>query len=196
MLGAAGRFEESIDQARQAQALDPVSPIIVSGVSWAHHLARRFDLEVETARAALALEPDFMIARYRLAEGLLHQGQMDAAIAEFEKALALSDGSPDLLAQLAYARGRAGHRRKALDLLRTLTDLSKTRTRYVSPYARALVHTGLGDRDQAFAWLERALAEPSWGVAFLRVEADVDPLRSDPRFAELVARAEFRQSRE
>jgi TolB-like protein/Tfp pilus assembly protein PilF len=189
MLGAAGRFEESIDQARQAQTLDPVSPIIVSGVSWAHHLARRFDQEVETARAALALEPDFMMARYRLAEGLLHKGRMEAAVAEFEKALSLSAGSPDLLAQLAYARGRAGQRRQALDLLRTLTDLSKTRTRYVSPYAIALVHTGLGDRDQAFAWLERALTEGAWGVAFLQVEADVDPLRSDPRYAELIARA-------
>jgi tetratricopeptide (TPR) repeat protein len=161
----------------------------LSGVSWAHHLARRFDQEVETARAALALEPNFMIARYRLAERLLHQGHMEAAVAEFEKALALSDRSPDLLAQLAYGRARAGHRREARDLLRTLTDLSKTGTRYVSPYAMALVHTGLRDHDQAFVSLERAFAERAWGVAFLQVEADVDPLRSDPRFAGLVARA-------
>jgi len=188
MLGAAGRFDEAIDQAQQAQALDPVSPIIVSGVSWAHHLAKRFDREVDTARAALALEPDFMIARYRLAEGLLHQGQMDAAVAEFEKALSLSDGSPDLMAQLAFAQARAGQPAKAQKLLRTLTDLSAKGTRYVSPYALALVHTGLGDRDQAFSWLERAIDERAWGAAFLKVEADVDSLRSDPRFDVLLSR--------
>ena len=187
MLGAAGRPNEAIDQARQAQALDPVSPIIVSGVSWAHHLAKRFDDEVETARAALALEPDFMIARYRLAEGLLHQGQMDAALPEFEKALSLSGGSPDLLAQLAYAEARAGHRARARNLLRSLTDLS-AKGRYVSAYAVALVHTGLGDRDQAFVWLQRAIDERAWGAAFLAVEADVDSLRSDPRFNALLAR--------
>ena len=187
MLAAVGRFDESIDQARRAQTLEPVSPIIVSGKAWMYHLARRFDDEISTAREALTLEPNFMMARYRLGEGLLHAGQTAAAMPEFEAARQLSDGSPDLDAALAYAQGRAGQHAQAR---RALAAMIETRRggRYVSAYAIALVYAALGDRDNAIASLERAIEERAWGSAYLAVEADLDPLRSDDRFAALVAR--------
>ena len=156
-LASVRRFDESIDQARQGAALDPVSPIITSGVAWMYHLARRFDEEVESAKAALALEPNFMMARYRLGAGYLHLGRLDDALAEWKKAQVLSQDSADLLAAVAYAHARTGHRREALAELRTLMELSASGKRYVSPYALALVHVGLGNRDEAFSWLARAV---------------------------------------
>jgi TolB-like protein/Tfp pilus assembly protein PilF len=188
-LAASGRFDEAIDQARQGAALDPVSPIVTTGVAWMHHLARRFDLEIDTAREALALDPNFMMARYRLGEGYLHQGRYDAALVELEKARVLSGGSTDLLSVVGYAHGRAGHRREALAALRAIDDLAASGRQYVSPYALALMHTGLGNRDEAIAWLGRALDQHAWGAVLLAVEPDLDPLRSDPRFADLVARS-------
>ena len=182
-LGAMGRFEESIAEAKRAEKLDPVSPIIVSGIAWMHHLARRFDEEERSARAALALEPNFMMAHYRLGEALIQQGRHGEAIAALEKARVLSDGSPDLTAAVAYAYGRAGRLQDARASLRTLLDLKNANARYISSYAIALVYTGLGDRDQAFAWLRRARLERAWGMAFLNVEAHFDPIRADPRFA-------------
>jgi eukaryotic-like serine/threonine-protein kinase len=185
-LGAWGRSEEATDQVKQAAALDPVSPIIASGVAWIQHLARRFDREVDAARSALQLEPNFMMARYRLGVGQLHQEQFDDGIAELEKAYRLSGEIPDLLAVVAYAYGRAGKRAEALARLHKLKDLS--RSRYVSPYALGLAHTGLGDRGEAVAWLRRAVDEHAWGAAFLAVDPDFDPLRGDAAFEALVGR--------
>lgn len=187
-LAAAGRFDESITHARRAETLDPVSPIILAGTAWMHHLARRFDEEVTSARAALELDPNFMVAHYRLGQGLLHLGRTGEAVAALEKARALSDGSPDLIAVLASAYARAGRQPEARASLRKLLELRESSGRYVSSYAIALVYTGLGDRDEAFAWLRRARDELAWGMAFLDVEADLDPLRSDPRFAALAGR--------
>lgn len=182
-LGAAGRFDESIAEAKRAETLDPVSPIIVSGTAWMHHLARRFDDEVQSARAALALEPNFLMAHYRLGEGLLHLGRAKQAVAALENARAQSGNSTDLIAAVAYAHGRMDRHREARESLRTLLQIREAKTRYVSAYTLALVYTGLADRDEAFAWLRRARAERAWGMAFINVEPDFDPLRSDPRFA-------------
>lgn len=187
-LASIGRFDEAIEHAMRAERLDPVSPIIVSGTAWMHHLARRFDMEVQSAGRALDLESNFMMAHYRLGEGLLHQGQMSKAVDALEKARTLSDDSPDLIAAVAYAHGRMGRTRDARAALQKLLMLRTSKVRYVSSYALALVYTGLADRDQAFAWLRRAQTERAWGMAFLNVEADFDPLRSDPRFAALVGK--------
>lgn len=187
-LASVGRFDDAIEHATRAERLDPVSPIILSGTAWMHHLARRFDMEVQSARRALDLEPNFLMAHYRLGEGLLHQGQMSQAVDALDKARALSDDSPDLIAAVAYAHGRAGQTRAARAALQTLLRLRTSNVRYVSPYAVALVYTGLADRDQAFAWLRRAHTERAWGMAFLNVEPAFDSLRSDPRFAALVSK--------
>lgn len=182
-LSASGRFDESIVQARRAEKLDPASPIIVAGIAWMYHLSRRFDEEERSARAALTLDPNFMMAHYRLGEAMLHQGRTSDAIVALEKAHLLSDGSPDLAAAVAYAYARAGRSRDARESLRALLELRHSGTRYVSAYAIALVYTGLGQRDQAFDWLRRARRERAWGMAFLNVEPDFDALKSDPRFS-------------
>lgn len=187
-LASAGRFGEALAEARRAEALDPVSPIIASGTAWVLHLAREFEQEREKAREVLALDPNFLMGHYRLGEAALAQERLSEAIASFEKARELSDNSPDLVAMLAHAYGRDGRRREARELLQSLMTLRQSNERYVSAYSLALIFTGLGDRDQAFAWLDRAVEEHAWGVAFLPVEASFDALRTDPRFAALTAR--------
>lgn len=188
LLAATGKFPESLAEARRAQALDPLSPILICGVSWMHHLARAFDREVELADAALAIEPNFIVAHYRKGTGLLHQQQMPQAIAALETAHTLGRESPGLLATMAYAYARAGRTADARALLRRLVEAPSSKALYVSPYGLALVYAGLDDRDQAFTWLERAVAERAWGVALVPVEPDFDPLRSDSRFAALAKR--------
>ena len=187
-LSTVRRFDDALRHATKGAAVDPVSPIIQSGVSWMHHLARRFDLEVEAARRALALDESFMIARLRLSTGLLHLQRYDEALVEMEKARAVTKGSPELIAAVGYAQARAGRRREALAAVAALEKLA-TSDRYVSPFARSLVHAGLGNRDEAFRWLERAVDERHPVAVFLGVAPDLDPLRGDARFEALVARA-------
>jgi serine/threonine-protein kinase len=188
-LSSVSRFDEAIQHATQAVKVDPVSPIIQSGVSWMHHLARRFDLEVSAARRALDLDNNFMIARLRLSSGLLHLGRYDEALVEVEKARGLTTGSPELIAAVGYAQGRAGQRRQALAALTELEKIAAAGQRYVSPFSIGLVQIGLGHRDEAFRWLQRAVDERHPVAVFLATEPDLDPLRADPRFAALVARA-------
>ena len=188
-LSTVRRFDEAFQHVKQAAAVDPVAPIIQAGVSWMHHLARRFDLEVDAARRALELDDSFMIARFRLSSGLLHQGRYDEALIELEKARVLTKGSPELIATVGYAQARAGRRQEAIAALAELEKMAAAGQRYVSPFSRGLVHVGLGNRDEAFRWLERAIDERHPIAVFIEVEPDLDPLRDDQRFATLVERA-------
>jgi tetratricopeptide (TPR) repeat protein len=110
-------------------------------------------------------------------------------VAVIEKARELTKGSPDLVAAAGYAYGRAGRRREAQAALGELKGLIASNKRYVSPYDVGLIYIGLGNRDEAFRWLERAIDERHPVAVFIGVEPDLDPLRSDNRFASLVARA-------
>jgi Flp pilus assembly protein TadD len=127
-----------------------------------------------------------MVGRYRLGEGLLHSGRHEEAIAEFERALDVAGGAPDILAALGHAYALAGKRPQAERVLAQLAEVS--RGRYVPAFDFALVHVSLGNADQAFLWLDRAYDERATYLALLNVMVDMDPVRSDPRFAKLVQR--------
>ncbi|MBA2353179.1 MAG: hypothetical protein H0V80_00775 [Acidobacteria bacterium] len=114
------------------------------------------------------------------------QRQHAPAALELQKAVTLSGESPNEIAELARAHAAAGRRAGALEMLARLQALS--RDRYVSPTTLASVHASLGDRDSAFAWLDRAYAERDFLLVMVRVEPMFDPLRRDPRFTELVTR--------
>ena len=111
-------------------------------------------------------------------------GAYDQAIAEFQRAT--DSGNPEIEANLAHAYAvsrRAAEAGKILDQL-----LARSTSSYVSPFDIAIVYAGLGDRDQAFAWLEKAFDERTRTMLSLKVNARLDPLRSDPRFASLMRR--------
>ena len=122
-----------------------------------------------------------LLSRVYLMKGLYRE-----AVVESEKNLALTSRNSLALASLAYVHARSGERSQALQLLDELRALSKQR--YVSSYAFALVYAGLGEKDETFAWLEKAYEERSGSLPYLKVNPTWDPLRSDPRFEALVAK--------
>jgi TolB-like protein/Tfp pilus assembly protein PilF len=184
VLAASGKAAASIEESRRAQALDPVSPIVNAGVAWMLHMARRDDEAIAEARKALALEPEFAIARLRLGLSYIRKGMSREAIAELQAAVRASGGSPDALAALAQAHAAAGEDARARSALAELLALSTRR--YVSSYSLATVYASLGESERAFEWLSKACAERSWGLSFAEVAPELDPLRADPRFAELL----------
>ena len=183
-LNAEGRLDEALAEAGRGRDLDPVSPIITAGLSWAYHFRREHDRAAAVARDTLAIEPDFLVGHLRLAVALKHLGDARAA-AEAERAVVLSSDGPDQLAQLGQIHAGQGRPAAARDILDRLKAMA--RTRYVPAYDIALVHASLGERDEAFASLRRAYDERYGPLIFLGVDPDVDALRADPRLAALIA---------
>jgi TolB-like protein/Tfp pilus assembly protein PilF len=185
-LGALGRSEEGLTEAKRALDLDPVSPAILHYVVVQLYLARRFDEAIEQCRKTLELDPSFAPAPGVLGHVYAAKGMYREALAEYEKYATLSGGSPGSTAFVGYAHARLGQRSQASRVLDQLGAASKQR--YVPALSFAMVYLGLGDKEQAFLWLEKAYDERTNSLAYLNVQATWDPLRSDPRFADLVRR--------
>jgi TolB-like protein/DNA-binding winged helix-turn-helix (wHTH) protein/Tfp pilus assembly protein PilF len=185
-LGALGRSEESSTEAKRALDLDPVSPAIVHYMAVQLYLARRFDEAIEQCRKTLELDPSFTPVHGTLAHVYAAKGMYREALAEYEKFATLSGGSPGSTAFVGYAHARLGQRSYAFRVLDQLRAASKQR--YVPALSFAIVYVGLGEKEQAFMWLEKAYDERTNSLAYLKVTAWWDPLRSDPRFADLVRR--------
>jgi len=185
-LGALGRSEESSTEAKRALDLDPVSPAILHYVVVQLYLASRFDEAIEQCRKTLELDPSFTPVHGTLGHVYAAKGMYREALAEYEKFATLSGGSPGSTAFVGYAHARLGQRSYAFRVLDQLRAASKQR--YVPALSFAIVYVGLGEKEQAFMWLEKAYDERTNSLAYLKVTAWWDPLRSDPRFADLVRR--------
>jgi len=131
-----------------------------------------------------------MIVHWGIGQLYERQGRYDRAVEEYERSVALSNGNPAQVASLAHAYAMAGRRAQAEQLLANLLALS---TSYVSPFKIGLIYAGLGDVDRAFEWLERAYEIRDGWMTTLKVSAELVPLRTDPRYAQLVARVGFPQ---
>ncbi|MGH9861972.1 MAG: protein kinase domain-containing protein [Candidatus Acidiferrales bacterium] len=185
-LSALGRHPEALEQIKQAQTLDPLSRIISANVGWCYYLARQYDQAIAQARKTLELDPSFAVAHGYLGQAYLEKGLFTQALAELRTAATLSGESPAYLAELANAYGVAGQREMALKVLGDLNKLAQRR--YVSPYDFALVYAGLGDKEKALDWLEKAYEERDDRLPNLQVHPRLDSLRSEPRFRRLVDR--------
>jgi TolB-like protein/Tfp pilus assembly protein PilF len=184
-LRAMGQFEESLKEIRQAQRLDPLSLIINTVVGTHFYYARQYDKAIAQCRETLELDPNFHVAYGVIGETYTQKGMYKEAIAALQKAISLSPG-PDVLARLGYAYAVAGQRNQAKEVLNELQNLS--RRRYIEPASRAIIYTGLAEREQAFAWLERAFEDRNELLVMLKVDPRLDTLRSDSRFTELLRR--------
>ncbi len=182
-LSATGRRDEALAASRRAIELDPLSLAVNSGFGGRLYWARRFDDAILQCRKTLELEPGYDSARRWLALAYVQQGAYQQAVRELERDRSGSVQTPPALADLGYVYARAGRARDARRIITELTNRSAHE--YVSPYALALVHAGLGDNDRAFEWLERAGEERTPRLVFLNVEPVFDGLRGDPRFAAL-----------
>ncbi len=185
-LAALGRSDEALAEAKRAVDLDPVSPDINHSRAWLLSMTRRYDEAIEQERKTLEMDPGFPPAHSVLAGAYLAKGMYREALAEAEKLSALSPGSPAALFSLAYVHVRSGERSQGLRELNELRALSKQR--YVPSDYFAIVYLWLGDKDQAFTWLEKAYEERTGFLPWLKVSPTWDPLRSDPRFQDLLRR--------
>jgi TolB-like protein/DNA-binding winged helix-turn-helix (wHTH) protein/Tfp pilus assembly protein PilF len=181
-----GRTEESLAESKRALELEPLQLVVGIHLGWHYLYARRYDLAIEQFRKTLELDPAFPQTQRYAAWAYLQKGMHPEAIAALRAALNSVGRDPEIEGELGHALAVAGQRAEALAMLEGLGHLSVTR--YVSPYSVALVHAGLGDRDQALAWLDKAYAERSDYMPYLRLEPMLDVLRSDHRFVALVGR--------
>jgi TolB-like protein/Flp pilus assembly protein TadD len=178
-----GRLEDARAELERARQLDPTSLVINNSATAALIAAREYDRAIDEAKKTLELEPGSRITRYWLARAYMGLGRYTEAV-ELEKfgpSSALGSGYAGVLG-CAYAM--SGRRVEAQRVLSELEGRSKRE--YVSPSARALVYMGLGDKDQAFAWLDKAYAERDWRLRELKAQPIFDSLRSDPRFTRLL----------
>ena len=179
-----GRLEDARAELERARQLDPTSLIINGIVSLELVSAREYDRAIEQAKKTLELDPGFWLARMHLAGAYMGQGRYAQAVAELEKPGLSTAIPPAYTGFLGYAYAMSGRRVEARRILAELEARSKRE--YVPPTAPALVYTGLGDKDQAFAWLDRAYAEREMYLLHLRSMPLFDSLRSDPRFTRLL----------
>jgi TolB-like protein/Flp pilus assembly protein TadD len=186
LLTAMGRAEEAFAEARRAQELDPLSRIAHASASHHFFFARQYDRSTEEARKALELDPGFPPARQQLARSFVQQGKHEEAIAEYKQTISISGHTSQNLGELGHAYAVSGRRAEALKLLDELKEMSGRQ--YVSPLNFAFIYVGLGDKEQAMAQLEKAYQERTTWLMWIKVDPRLDPLRPDPRFAELLRR--------
>jgi TolB-like protein/DNA-binding winged helix-turn-helix (wHTH) protein/cytochrome c-type biogenesis protein CcmH/NrfG len=180
-----GRTEEAVTSCRRARELDPLA-VSGSELAWMLFYARRYDDAVQELRSVLAVEPDDAYALWILGFVLIANHHPEEAVPVLEKGVSASDRSPAIVGLLVHAYAQAGRRADALRLLEELKR--RKQTGYVPAAAFVKAYLGLGEYDQAFFWLEEAYKEQSNLLQFLKVHPIFDPIRDDPRFADLVRR--------
>jgi len=188
-LAVMGSGSEAISEAKLSQADDPLSTIIGTNAGWTYFLAGRSDEGIAILRRVIDLDPNFPRAHFRLGNIYEHQGHCRLAIDEYEKAVFLSGGDGYYEGSLGHAYAMCGLSEKAAQSLRHLQQMSETR--YVPPFAIALIYVGMGNKEHGLEWLERASADRSTSIAYLKVDPSLNSLRSDPRFLSLIRQTSF-----
>ncbi len=183
-LAQLGRFDEGIAELKRAHELDPLSFGIAFYLGQSYYWARQYDRALEQAQKAIDVDPSHDWPYLLEGEVYERRGDFSAAIAAFEKSRQLAPESLYAIAELGHAHAAAGNRREALKALEDLKQLSKRR--YVDTTLMAMICAGLGEKDQAFAWLQQALDARNEGLLFLVVDLRFASLRSDPRFQNLL----------
>ena len=184
-LASTGRFDQAIAECRRAVELDPLSLIANVELAATYGYARQYDQAIVQLRKIIEMDQNWYLAHMVLCQTHNYKGQYAEAIAECERARGLDD-DPTVLGLLAHAYARSGKREEAMKLVGQMHELA--RQRYVPMYSFGVAYAGLGDKDQAFQWLERSLQDRAWEINYLNVDSNMDSLRSDPRFTDLVRR--------
>lgn len=185
-LTALSRFDEAVAMMHRARELDPMSLTINANLGSVLYFAREYDRAIEELRVALQLDRYFLLTHWYLALNYAQKRMYSEAVSELETALDLSQGSPLVLATLGHVYAVSGKKDQARKIIAELKHLAFRR--YVSPYDLATIHAGLGEKVEAFRWLNRAYKENSNWLAFLNVDPRMDRLRSGRTFVHLVRR--------
>jgi DNA-binding winged helix-turn-helix (wHTH) protein len=183
-LTAMGLFEQARAAIGRAQALDPTSLMINTDLGFVLYYSRQYDAAIKQLQMVIEMNPEFPLAHFWLGRAYQEKTMYEDAIAEFRRTETVLHGWPVVRAATGYVQGVSGRRGEALETLGALKRLAKER--YVTPYGVALVHAGLGEKDQALVWLDRALEDRSHWLVWLKLDPRLDTLRSDHRYRSLL----------
>jgi len=183
-LASLGRNGEAVTQVEKAENLDPLSLIISSDLAEELLIAHRYDEAEKQTQKTINMDHFFAPAHYVMGEAFVQRHRYNEAIAELQKAIELSQGSTAFNANLAYAYAVSDRRAEAVRILDDLKNRSQSG--FSNAPEIALVYVGLDQKDQAMAWLEKAFEERFSPWVLMRPA--FDPLRSDPRFQNLIRR--------
>ncbi len=184
-----GRTEQSLAEYSRALELDPLSLNINVSFACGLAFANQIDKAIEQVRKTLDLDPNYAYGHFTLAWMYMEKSMFNQAVEESQKALSLSGGDPPYVAALAQTFAEAGRKAEAEKVLGDLEELSKRK--YVRASDFAMICGKLGRMDQAFQWLDKAYQEHEIQLVSLKTAWDLDPLRSDPRFQDLLRRMNF-----
>jgi TolB-like protein/Flp pilus assembly protein TadD len=179
------RLDEAIAAIHRAQQLDPASPNIARAAGLILSSEKQYDQAIKELHRAIELDPTHFNTHVGLGELYVRTGRFSEALAELEKADQMSAGNPPIRARLAWSYAQGGRKQEAERLLAEL--LGKVKPGYLA-VPIALVYMGLGRKQDALGWLERAADEHESGVTGLGANPDWEPLRSDPRFQAILRR--------
>ena len=178
------RFDEGLEQMLRTRELDPVSPSVLQALAWCYYQSRRFDEAINTFQNMLEAVPEFPYGLITYSWALRHAGDVNRAVEVAEKALEFSAGSQFYLAVLGGTYAAAGKQDEARAVIDRLTQMSVHT--YVSPYHLALIHLHLGERERALELLQNAYAIRDAWVVWMGVEPQLDPLRGEPAFEQIL----------
>jgi TolB-like protein/Flp pilus assembly protein TadD len=183
-LAAVGRHGDALVEETNAQQIDPLSLVINKNLGTVLYYAGELEQSITQYKKALELEPSFVRTHIYLGLSYVRSGMYSEAIVEYQEAVKISGEGSVLMSLIAYANALNGDRNAASDILRSLLDRSQSQ--YIPAFNFALICVGLGEIDLAFEWLNKAVEERSSWLVSLNVEPMLEPLRADPRFAELL----------
>ena len=186
------RHDDALAEIERARELDPVSLMINSDLGWAYYFARQYDQAILQFGRALELDPNLAISQFALGYTYEQKGMFEESLAAFQKAVLLSPDDLVNMAGLGHAYAVAGRREDALEIVARLKQPSQQKI--IPSWDIAAIYIGLDDKDEAFAWLEKAFAERHAQLVYIQTDPVLDPLRSDPRFQVLVRRMNFPES--
>ena len=179
-----GRTDEGIAELKKAESLDPLSLIISADLADALCIAHRYDESVQQSHKTIGMDPRFAVAHYQLGQALAQKHRHDEAISEFRRAIELSGGNTTVESNLANAYAVSGRKEEAMKIVK---DLESRQSQNSSTESNiALIYVGLGDNARAMIWLNKAY-QARFNPSIL-VRPVFDPLRSDPRFQDLLRR--------
>jgi len=186
LLMAEGRYDEALAETRQALEVEPATSLFhVVRAEILYH-ARRYDEAIDESLSIVRSHPDSVLAHYWLGCAYREKKRYPDAIATFERARKMTGDLPFMVMASGHAQALAGNTVEATNAINKLTQMKQTRI--VPDLYLAAIYVGLGNKDQAFHYLEAAYQERVDRLVYLNVEPMSDPLRSDPRFAQLMAK--------
>jgi serine/threonine protein kinase/Tfp pilus assembly protein PilF len=187
-LATAGRFDETVKEAEKAAELDPLSLVISSSLGSRLLDVRRYEDAANQCRKTLDMDPNFGLGHLCIGTSYVNRGHFQEGITELQKTTELLPGNQDSMVQLGIAYALSGDHARAREVLSKLKNHSQP---YLRAYNIAMLYAGLADKEQTIFWLQKGYEQRDDDMIYMKIEPVFDPIRSDPRFQDLIRRVGF-----